>query len=139
MDETGSGTGSGGSVLWPPAVPAAPLNPLRRPFSRLAILAIKAYQATLSRFWPNACMYSPSCSNYAIHAITERGLAVGVLLGTWRILRCHPFAKGGYDPPPGYETALRRADDEDKRRDCGKKAGRAGGECGTHSPPPVPR
>lgn len=73
---------------------------------------IKCYQRTLSRLWPNVCRYSPSCSNYMIHAVTNRGLIVGTALGTWRILRCHPFAAGGYDPPPGYEDALRRMDGE---------------------------
>lgn len=42
-----------------------------------------------------------------IHAVTNKGLIAGGLLGAWRILRCHPFAKGGYDPPPGYEEAAR--------------------------------
>lgn len=47
-----------------------------------------------------------------IHAVTRRGLIIGVVLGAWRILRCHPFAAGGYDPPPGYEEILRRMDGE---------------------------
>jgi conserved hypothetical protein YidD len=64
---------------------------------------IKAYQKTLSKLWPNICIYTPSCSHYAIHAIRNRGLVRGMALGAWRILRCHPLAKGGYDPPPGYE------------------------------------
>lgn len=80
---------------------------------------IKGYQKTLSRLWPNVCIYSPSCSNYTIHAVTNRGLVVGIALGAWRILRCHPFAKGGYDPPPGYEEALRKASAEDISRDAG--------------------
>ncbi len=53
------------------------------------------------------CLYWPSCSSYMIHAVTRRGLVVGVAMGCWRILRCNPFAKGGYDPPPGYEEAGR--------------------------------
>lgn len=80
---------------------------------------VRAYQKTLSRLWPNICLYSPSCSHYMLHAVSNRGLMVGVMLGTWRILRCNPFAKGGYDPPPGYEEALRRADLEDASRDAG--------------------
>ncbi len=64
---------------------------------------IKVYQLTLSRLWPNICIYTPSCSQYTVHAIRNRGLVRGMALGVWRILRCHPFAKGGYDPPPGYE------------------------------------
>lgn len=69
---------------------------------------VRLYQRTLSRLWPNICIYTPSCSHYMVHAVTNRGLVRGGLLGLWRILRCHPFAGGGYDPPPGYEDALRR-------------------------------
>ena len=75
--------------------------------SWLAIAGVKLYQGTLSKLWPNICVYSPSCSHYMVHAVKNRGLAAGLALGMWRILRCHPFAAGGYDPPPGYEDALR--------------------------------
>lgn len=68
---------------------------------------VKGYQSTLARLWPNVCKYHPSCSNYMIHAIARRGLLVGGLMGAWRILRCNPFARGGYDPPPGYEELER--------------------------------
>ena len=90
-----------------------------RPFSWLAIALVKLYQKTLSRLWPNVCIYSPSCSHYTVFAIRNRGLAIGILMGTWRILRCHPFAKGGYDPPPGYEEELSRR--------CRDSAGAANG------------
>jgi putative component of membrane protein insertase Oxa1/YidC/SpoIIIJ protein YidD len=50
-----------------------------------------------------------------IHAITARGLASGTAMGIWRILRCHPFARGGYDPPPGYEEAMAAADAADRQ------------------------
>lgn len=68
---------------------------------------MQVYQRTLSRLWPNVCRFHPSCSNYMIHAITNRGLLAGGCLGIWRILRCNPFTPGGYDPPPGYEDAVR--------------------------------
>jgi putative membrane protein insertion efficiency factor len=77
-----------------------------RPLSWLAVSLVKLYQKTLSRLWPGVCIYFPSCSHYTIHAIRTSGLGLGVLLGVWRILRCHPLAKGGYDPPPGYEEWL---------------------------------
>lgn len=99
---------------WPPPLEAPNVDFWGRPVSWLAISLVKFYQKTLSRLWPNICIYSPSCSHYMIHAIRNKGLAAGMLLGGWRILRCHPLAKGGYDPPPGYEEELAR-----QRRDSG--------------------
>ena len=46
------------------------------------------------------CPYFPSCSNYAIEAVSKHGAFYGGLLAAWRILRCNPFSKGGYDPVP---------------------------------------
>ena len=46
------------------------------------------------------CKYIPTCSEYAIQAIEKYGVLKGVFLGIWRILRCNPFSKGGYDPVP---------------------------------------
>lgn len=46
------------------------------------------------------CIYIPTCSEYALEAIEKYGAFKGVLLTVWRILRCNPFAKGGYDPVP---------------------------------------
>ncbi len=63
---------------------------------------IRFYQQVLSPMLPKACRFYPSCSQYMIQAITERGVLRGVALGGWRILRCNPFTPGGYDPvPPG--------------------------------------
>jgi putative membrane protein insertion efficiency factor len=101
--------------MWPPPAQAKPLNFWRRPLSWLAVAAIKCYQRSLSRLWPNACKYHPSCSNYTLHAIVSRGLVPGCFLGGWRILRCNPFSGGGYDPPPGYEDAVREEEKEANR------------------------
>jgi putative membrane protein insertion efficiency factor len=49
---------------------------------------------------PPACRYVPSCSEYAAEAIEKHGAIRGVLMGAWRLLRCHPFVKGGFDPVP---------------------------------------
>lgn len=65
----------------------------------LAVAAVKAYQIAASPF-PSPCRFSPSCSQYTIEAITRHGALRGVLLGARRILRCHPFSKGGLDPVP---------------------------------------
>lgn len=45
-------------------------------------------------------MYKPTCSEYALQAINNHGVLLGIILGSWRILRCNPFSKGGYDPVP---------------------------------------
>ena len=46
------------------------------------------------------CRYLPTCSEYAVEAVKKRGIVVGIALAIWRVLRCHPFARGGYDPVP---------------------------------------
>lgn len=66
---------------------------------RLFMLPIRAYQLLLSPHLHNACRYTPSCSNYAIQAINKYGVPKGIILAIWRVLRCHPWAKHGYDPP----------------------------------------
>lgn len=71
---------------------------------RLATLPIRFYQRFVSPFTPAICRFSPTCSQYAVEAIERRGLLVGALLALWRLLRCHPFCKGGYDPVPEREA-----------------------------------
>lgn len=67
----------------------------------LALKLIRGYQLSLSRIRPPSCRFIPSCSRYAYRAIERYGLARGGLLTAWRLLRCHPFSRGGYDPVPG--------------------------------------
>ena len=65
------------------------------------IRAIRFYQKYLSPLKITThCIYTPTCSQYAIEAIKKYGALKGCLLAAWRILRCNPFAKGGYDPVP---------------------------------------
>ena len=64
------------------------------------VLLVRLYQATLSRFLGGQCRFDPSCSRYCIEALRRRGAIVGSALGLWRVLRCHPFCRGGYDPVP---------------------------------------
>ena len=64
------------------------------------ILLVRAYQVTLSPLFSGCCRFEPSCSNYMIEAIQVHGALKGALLGVWRVLRCHPFGKSGYDPVP---------------------------------------
>lgn len=66
----------------------------------LALKLIRGYQLTLSRATPPSCRFVPSCSQYAYEAIERHGLLKGVWLAWWRLARCHPFSRGGYDPVP---------------------------------------
>ena len=68
--------------------------------ARAAMRAIRWYQRYLSPLLPDSCIYSPTCSEYALEAIQKYGVARGCWLGLRRILRCHPFHRGGYDPVP---------------------------------------
>ncbi|MEE1313377.1 MAG: membrane protein insertion efficiency factor YidD [Lachnospiraceae bacterium] len=68
---------------------------------KVALGCIRFYQKYLSAMkGRGTCKYIPTCSQYAIEAIEKYGLIKGGLLAAWRILRCNPFAKGGYDPVP---------------------------------------
>ncbi|MDR4498458.1 MAG: membrane protein insertion efficiency factor YidD [Candidatus Scalindua sp.] len=62
------------------------------------IKIIQTYQVILSHLFHPSCRYTPTCSQYAIDIIEKRGIFVGILKGTWRILRCNPFGGSGYDP-----------------------------------------
>jgi putative membrane protein insertion efficiency factor len=68
----------------------------------LLIVAIRVYQVTLSPLlsaFGGGCRYDPSCSRYMIGALRKYGLIKGLWKGTGRLLRCHPWHAGGYDPP----------------------------------------
>jgi putative membrane protein insertion efficiency factor len=73
--------------------------------NRLAALALRFYKATISPYLPVACRFVPSCSEYAAEAVAKHGLLYGAALGVWRILRCNPFGRGGYDPVPAKRAA----------------------------------
>jgi hypothetical protein len=66
--------------------------------ARLLIGLARLYQLTLSRWLGGQCRYLPTCSEYFIEAVRRHGAVRGGLKGLWRLLRCHPFARGGYDP-----------------------------------------
>lgn len=61
---------------------------------------IRFYQLSVSRYTQPHCIYIPTCSSYALEAIDRFGAIRGGLLSVWRLLRCNPFAKGGYDRCP---------------------------------------
>ena len=66
--------------------------------AKLIISIVRFYQMTLSPIIGHQCRFVPSCSEYFIEAVSKRGVVIGTLKGIWRILRCNPFSKGGYDP-----------------------------------------
>jgi len=68
--------------------------------SALLIFAIRCYAVTLSAVFGGQCRFAPSCSVYAAEAVEAHGPQRGVILAARRILRCHPFHPGGFDPVP---------------------------------------
>jgi hypothetical protein len=64
----------------------------------LFILLIKGYQKIISPVLPPSCRFYPTCSEYGTEAITKYGVIKGGFMAAWRILRCNPLSKGGYDP-----------------------------------------
>ena len=67
---------------------------------QVAAFCLRMYKGVISPFLPVACRYVPTCSEYAAEAVARHGLFRGSALGLWRILRCNPFVRGGYDPVP---------------------------------------
>ena len=67
---------------------------------RVFIFAVKAYQKLISPMKLPCCRFSPTCSAYAIEAFNVHGAIKGLILTLYRLLRCNPFCKGGYDPVP---------------------------------------
>lgn len=68
--------------------------------TRLALWAIRAYQLLIAPLFPTCCRFATSCSHYAAEALSRHGFWRGLYLSLWRLLRCHPFHPGGWDPVP---------------------------------------
>ena len=76
---------------------------------RMMISSLRFYKRKVSPLLPPACKYIPTCSEYAMTAIERFGPGDGSYLAAKRLLRCNPFAKGGYDPVPGeVDTTIRK-------------------------------
>ena len=67
---------------------------------KIALGLIRFYKSFLSPVLPPSCIYQQTCSQYTYEAIEKYGLLRGSWMGLLRLLRCHPFARGGYDPVP---------------------------------------
>ncbi len=65
---------------------------------RLILASIRFYRNVVSPLLPPTCRFTPSCSRYTLEAVEEYGVVRGLCKGVWRVSRCHPFARGGYDP-----------------------------------------
>jgi putative membrane protein insertion efficiency factor len=65
---------------------------------QILILCLRGYKTLVSPLLPSACRFSPTCSEYMREAIEKHGAARGAWMGIRRLLRCHPFHSGGYDP-----------------------------------------
>jgi len=75
------------------------MNPRRWP--RLVVMGlVRAYQVTLAPYMFTQCRFTPTCSRYTYEAVERYGALKGSWLGARRILRCHPFHPGGFDPVP---------------------------------------
>jgi putative membrane protein insertion efficiency factor len=61
------------------------------------VLVLRGYRAVISPLYGDVCRYYPSCSAYALGSIQQHGVIKGVALGSWRLARCHPWARGGVD------------------------------------------
>ena len=80
------------------------------PAGRILAAPIVAYRRWISPALPARCRFYPSCSAYALEAIARRGVFYGSWLAVWRLLRCHPFHPGGYDPVPPAPDNRRSTD-----------------------------
>ncbi|MBS3763657.1 MAG: membrane protein insertion efficiency factor YidD [Planctomycetes bacterium] len=78
------------------------LRLIGKPVEWLLIALVELYRLTISRITPSVCRFTPTCSEYMAEALRKKGPLIGLLKGIWRIMRCNPFCKGGYDPvePP---------------------------------------
>ncbi len=65
---------------------------------RIYLLPVRLYQLALSPWLGRQCRFVPTCSQYFIEAVRRKGIIRGTLKGLWRICRCHPWSKGGWDP-----------------------------------------
>lgn len=89
------------------------MTSIHRFFVALVLLPVVFYRRVLSPMKrAPTCRYLPTCSEYAVDAVKQRGIFVGIGLACWRVLRCHPFARGGYDPVPQRQCTHRHVQEQ---------------------------
>jgi putative membrane protein insertion efficiency factor len=88
------------------------LTALHRVIAFVVLLPVVAYRKFISPLKRTpSCRFLPTCSEYAIEAVHERGVVVGGALAAWRVLRCNPLCNGGYDPVPSKSGQLHACKD----------------------------
>ncbi|WP_373974967.1 membrane protein insertion efficiency factor YidD [Geomicrobium sp. JCM 19039] len=75
----------------------------------MVIAPIRFYQKFISPATPPTCRFQPTCSHYALESVQTHGVVKGLLLGIVRILKCHPFHRGGFDPVPPKKEKKRHS------------------------------
>jgi len=91
-----------------------------RQFAKLVTLEmLRAYKWTISPLFPPSCRYVPTCSEYAMEAVERYGVVRGVLMALARVLRCHPFVRGGYDPVVKRRSNYEKPHFSQKAREMG--------------------
>lgn len=71
---------------------------MKRLAAAIVLAPIQLYRRLISPALPRRCRYEPTCSAYAVDAVRDFGVLRGMILAGWRLLRCNPFSRGGYDP-----------------------------------------
>ena len=66
--------------------------------SEIIVILLKIYKKYISPILPASCRFEPTCSVYSMHAFKKYGIFKGTYMSVWRVMRCNPFSKGGYDP-----------------------------------------
>ena len=84
---------------------------MKRSLTAVLLAPVRAYQRFISPALPRRCKYHPTCSAYAVDAVLEFGVLRGLVLAGWRLLRCNPLSRGGYDPVEA-QTLFKRRDRE---------------------------
>jgi putative membrane protein insertion efficiency factor len=84
---------------------------VKRLAATILLAPIRGYQRFVSPALPRRCKYEPTCSAYAVDAVRTFGIARGLILAAWRLLRCNPLSRGGYDPVEA-QTLFKRSGSE---------------------------